>query len=87
MNDIIRAVVLLWPGRSSFVRGNPGYSQSQGMVEQGNRTIQMMISARELDENICCWSKWLPEIQCKQQLKFICDLSACVFVYNRNTSN
>ena len=64
VNDIIRAVVLLWPGHAIFVNGNPGHSQSQGMVEQGNNTIQTMISAREKDESSCCWSKWLPEIQC-----------------------
>ena len=65
LNDILQAIVMLWPGRSSFVRGNPGHSQLQGMVEQGNKTIQTMISARERDENECCWSNWLPEIQCK----------------------
>ena len=42
VNDIIRAVVLLWPGHAAFVNGNPGHSQSQGMVEQGNNTIQTM---------------------------------------------
>ena len=65
VNDILQAIVMLWRGRSSFVQGNQGHSQSQGMVEQGNKTIQTMISARERDKNECCWSNWLPEIQCK----------------------
>ena len=32
VNDILQAIVMLWPGRSSFVRGNPGHSQSQGRL-------------------------------------------------------
>ena len=62
-NNTVRAVVLFWPGHATFVNGNAGHSQSQGMAEQGNNTIQTMISAREKDENSCYWSKWLPKIQ------------------------
>lgn len=66
--SIIQAVVVLWPGKSTFVNGGPRHSQSQGLVEQGNNTIETMISAREKDERHGQWSQWLPEIQCKNTL-------------------
>ena len=65
VNDVITALVVLWPGHAKFVNGGPGHSQSQGLVEQGNNTIENCISAREQEEKECNWSSWLPEIQCK----------------------
>ena len=65
INDIIHAIVVLWPGRLSFINSGPRHSQSQGLVEQGSNTIETMRCAREKDEQYGCWSKWLPEIQCK----------------------
>ena len=47
VNEIIQATVLLWPGKCSLVNGNPGHSQSQGLVEQGNRTVEFIISTRK----------------------------------------
>lgn len=64
VNDIIRAVAVLWPGKSRFINGSPGHSQSQGLVEQGNNTIRVMIAARLQEEKKCEWGKWLPEFQC-----------------------
>ena len=64
VNDIIKATLLIWSRQCNIVNGNPGHSQSQGLVERGNRTIELMISARETDTNKCNWSRWLPEIQC-----------------------
>ena len=65
VNDIIAALVMLWPGKASFIYGAPGQSQSQGFVEQGNSSIENIISAREPEEHKCCWASWLLEIQCK----------------------
>ena len=65
VNSLIKSFVTLWPGKATFVNRNPGHSRSQGFVEQGNNTIQLMISAREQDTGSTEWSKWLPEIQCK----------------------
>ena len=65
VNEIVQATVLLWPGKCSLVNGNPGRSQSQGLVKQGNRTVELMISAREAETESCGWSRWLSEIQCK----------------------
>ena len=42
VNGVMDAVALLWPGDTTFVHGNPGHSQSQGLVEQGNNTVQVM---------------------------------------------
>ena len=39
MSDIIHAIVVLWPGRSSFIKGGPGHSQSQGLVEQSKNDM------------------------------------------------
>ena len=65
VNDVIAALVILWPGKSSFINGAPGHSQSQGLVKQGSNSIENFISAREQEEHKCCWASWLPEIQCK----------------------
>ena len=65
VNDVITALVVLWPGHARLVNGGPGLSQSRGLVEQGNNTIGNCISAREQEEKECSWSSWLPEIQCK----------------------
>ena len=64
VNNVIKAMVTLWPGKCALVNGFVGHSQSQGLVEQGNNSIQCMINARERDEGKNEWSKWLPEIQC-----------------------
>ena len=64
VNDIIKATLLIRSRQCNIVNGNPGHSQSQGLVERGNRTTELMISARETDTNKCNWSRWLPEIQC-----------------------
>ena len=65
VNDVIATLVMLWPGKGSFINGTPGQSQSQRFVEQGNNSIENIISAREPEEHKCCWASWLPEIQCK----------------------
>lgn len=65
VNDVIRATAVLWPGKSNFVNGSVGHSQSQGLVEQGNNTIRIMIAARLEQEKKCEWANWLPEFQCK----------------------
>ena len=64
VSNIIKATLLIWPGQCNIVNGNPGLSQSQGLVEQGNRTIELMISTRETNTNKYNWSGWLPEIHC-----------------------
>ena len=64
-------MLVLWPGGVTIINGGSEHSQSQGLVEQGNKTIQLMINAQEQEMKICEWSKWLPEIQRKLHLIFI----------------
>ena len=63
--NIITETVGLWPGKVKIIRGRPRHSQSQGLVEQRNNTVETMIAARKDEERSNNWSKWLPEIQCK----------------------
>ena len=32
VNEVMDIVAVLWPGETSFIHGNPGHSQSQGLV-------------------------------------------------------
>ena len=64
VNHIIKHTLLIWPGQCNIVSRNLGHSQSQGLVEQENRTIELKISAPETNKIKCSWSGWLPEIQC-----------------------
>ena len=68
LNSVIAALVVLWPEKEKSINGGPGHSQSQRLVEQGNNSIENYINAREQEELNCCWSSWLPEIQCKKYL-------------------
>ena len=47
-----------------YISRNLGHSQSQGLVEQESRRIELKISAPETNKIKCSWSGWLPEIQC-----------------------
>ena len=45
VNEILNSTIILWPGTCKIVNGSPGHSQSPGLVEQGDRIIELMISA------------------------------------------
>ena len=70
VNDIIRAICVIWGANCNIVNGGVRCSQSQGFVEQGNCTIERMISARSNDTSTNSWSKWLPQIQCEKVILF-----------------
>ncbi|XP_066926150.1 KRAB-A domain-containing protein 2-like [Clytia hemisphaerica] len=63
VNDIITATILIWPGICSIVNGGVRHSQSQGNVEQGNATIERMISKKIHETGQKNWHDWLPQIQ------------------------
>ena len=65
LNEILNNTIILWPGICKIVNGSPGHSQSQGLVQQGNRAFELMISPRETDNGSTEWAKCLPEQQCK----------------------
>ena len=64
VNNLIRAMFEKWGGDVTFVSGRPRHSQSQGLVERGNRTVEQKIAAMKLDEghgeNKYPLVSWLP---------------------------
>ena len=54
-----------WKPDVTFFNGRPHHSQSQGIVERGNRTVEMKIAQMEneanLTDNMVPWCSWLPE--------------------------
>ena len=67
VNRVIREVVKDWGGEDVlFVNGRPRHSQSQGLVEQGNATIERHIANKRATlelANDYPWASWLPKIQ------------------------
>ena len=49
VNKILEETVQIWPGEAVLVNGRPRHPQSQGLVEQGNYTLERMIAARKED--------------------------------------
>ena len=66
VNNLICAMFEKWGGDVTFVSGRPSHSQSQGLVERGNRTVEQKIAAMKLDEghgeNKYPVVSWLPRI-------------------------
>ena len=67
VNSVIRELVKDW-GREDvmFVNGRPRHSQSQGLVEQGNATIERHIANKRATLGLTDdypWASWLPKIQ------------------------
>jgi transposase InsO family protein len=71
VNEIVRSVVKDWPGDVTIVNGRPRHPQSQGLVEQGNSTVEKLLGCRfhEYKESQePNWSEWIPLIQCKNDI-------------------
>ena len=57
-----------WNQDVTFVNGRPRHSQSQGLIERGNREVEKKIAAMKHDrgfgpaETSFPWASWLPEI-------------------------
>lgn len=71
VNNIVRMVVEKWPGEVVIVNGRPRNPRCQGLVEQGNHSIEKLLGARLQDVKSHCqpmWSDWLPFLQCKKIL-------------------
>ena len=67
VNEIVHDVVKSWPGKVTIVNGRPRNPKCQGLVEQGNHTVEKLLSARfhEYDDDYPPWTEWLPLIQCE----------------------
>ena len=68
VNALLHSLLDRWSsGNVTFVNGRPRHSQSQGLVERGNRVIQDKIKAIKNDEgyngeSYYAWASWLPRI-------------------------
>jgi hypothetical protein len=66
VNNLIHAMFKRWGGDVTFVNGRPRHSQSQGLIERGNRTVEMKIAVMKQDEGHTGfkypWVSWLPRI-------------------------
>ena len=57
VNQLLHSLLETWSsGNVTFVNGRPCHSQSQGLVERGNRTVQEKIAAIKNDGG---WVSWL----------------------------
>ena len=67
VNDVVKEIVLAWPGDVTIINGRPHHSQSQGLVEKGY-LVEMQLQAKRAEwkgSGNVPWSNWLPQIQCK----------------------
>ena len=66
VNNLIHAMFKRWGGDVTFVNGLPRHSQSQGLTERGNRTVEMKIAVMKQVEGHTGfkypWVSWLPRI-------------------------
>ena len=71
VNSILEDLVELWPGETKIINGRARHPQSQGLVEQGNFTIERMVSARKETTQTNKWASWLPDFQCKYTTTYL----------------
>ena len=64
-NQVLTKLMHNWSQKVTFVNGRPRHSQSQGLVERGNRIVEEKIAKMKTDQNLndkILWASWLPEI-------------------------
>ncbi|CAF1068102.1 unnamed protein product [Brachionus calyciflorus] len=61
-NHLMKNLIDSWDGDCKVVHGRPRHPQSQGLVEQSNRTLERMMSAMMTQFNTDNWVKLLPKI-------------------------
>ena len=68
INEVVRSLLLDWPGETTIINGRPRNPRCQGLVEQGNATLEKLLGARILEyegHDMVPWTEWLPIVQCK----------------------
>ena len=45
VNEIVQTLVKQWPGNTTIVNGRPQNPECQGLVEQGNHTMEKLLGA------------------------------------------
>ena len=63
-NVLMLSLIESWDGNCKIVHGRPRHPQSQGLVEQGNGTLERMIAAMMTQFDTNNWVKLLPKIMC-----------------------
>ena len=77
---MIENIIKSWPGRVQLITGRPRHSQTQGLVELGNYTVERMLSALFCDTGSNSWASRLPQIQCKTILDVESPISTLNYV-------
>ena len=70
VNEIVRNLVKQWPGKVTIVNGRPRNPKCQGLVEQGNHTVEKLLGVRFHEyesDDYPPWTEWLPLIQCESE--------------------
>ncbi|PIK43752.1 putative SCAN domain-containing protein 3-like [Apostichopus japonicus] len=63
VNELLHALFHQCGGDVLFVRGRPRHSQSQGLVENGKKTLESTLAAMKAIGENTPWVSWLPRIQ------------------------
>ena len=68
VNHLISEMFERWGSDVTFINGQAQHSQSPGLVERGNQTVERKIASMKKDENLeedetgFPWASWLPRI-------------------------
>ena len=64
-NQVLTKLIKSWSCNVTFVHGRPRHSQSQGLVERGNRVVEEKIAKMKTEKGLqdhVPWASWLLEI-------------------------
>ena len=70
VNNLIVDTIKAWPRECKLVMGKARSPWVQGCVEKGNHCVEMMITTKCHQKSSNDLVSWLPEIQCKQSIRF-----------------
>ena len=69
VNEIVQSLVKDWPGSVMIINERPRNPRCQGLVEQGNSTVEKLLGIRlhetKSEDGYETWSECLPFVQCK----------------------
>ena len=65
VNSILEDLVKLWPGETKIISGRARHPNHKVSSNQGNFTIERMVSATKETTQTNKWASWLPDFQCK----------------------
>ncbi|CAM1321719.1 Uncharacterised protein r2_g3019 [Pycnogonum litorale] len=64
VNQVMVSLMKIWKSDIVFVHGRPRHSQSQGLIERGNRVVEDMLTKMQKDSDGTSfpWASWLPQV-------------------------